>query len=206
MSSLVRFFTSVRILWLLIPLLIAALLALDWAADLFWFQALGYAQVFWRLLAIKLGLFGDPYATEEAYLILATQLSNTWLGSDEAHFWSGPEQRLLLPYWGQDNGFDQEFRVSVSRVVPGEIVSEGAVHVPELVQRVRPLDAAQTAFLTFADSSTRSYRPQVRSARAAWSSKLSRYATRPASTSFTNSGSPGGGSEASATTSASPLP
>ncbi len=57
MSSLVRFFTSVRVLWLLVPLLLAALLALGWLADLFWFQAVGYAQIFWRLLAIRLGLF-----------------------------------------------------------------------------------------------------------------------------------------------------
>jgi uncharacterized membrane protein (UPF0182 family) len=57
MSSLVRFFTSLRVLWLLIPLLVAALLALGWLADLFWFQAIGYGEVFWRLLAIRLGLF-----------------------------------------------------------------------------------------------------------------------------------------------------
>jgi hypothetical protein len=102
---------------------------------------------------IKLGLFSDPYAAEVAYLILATTLDHTWLGNDEARFFSSPEQRLLLPYWGQDDGFDQEHRVSVSRVVPGQILSEGAVTVPEFVQRVRPIDAAQTAFLTFADSS-----------------------------------------------------
>jgi len=57
MSSVVRFFTSARILWLVIPLLVAALVVLGWLADLFWFQALGYAQVFWRLLLIKLALF-----------------------------------------------------------------------------------------------------------------------------------------------------
>jgi uncharacterized membrane protein (UPF0182 family) len=57
MSSIVRFFTSLRVLWLLIPLLVAALLALGWLADLFWFQAVGYGGLFWRLLAIRLGLF-----------------------------------------------------------------------------------------------------------------------------------------------------
>jgi hypothetical protein len=41
----------------------------------------------------------------------------------------------------------------VSRIVPGEIVSEGAVRVPEPVQRVRALDAEQKSFLSFAESS-----------------------------------------------------
>jgi uncharacterized membrane protein (UPF0182 family) len=67
MSSLVRFFTSLRILWVLVPLLVAALLAFGWLADLFWFQAVGYAQVFWRLLAIKLGLFAAAAAVVFVY-------------------------------------------------------------------------------------------------------------------------------------------
>ncbi|HMI93641.1 MAG TPA: hypothetical protein VK509_19845, partial [Polyangiales bacterium] len=103
--------------------------------------------------AVKLGLFSDPYAVEEAYLILATELANTWLGQPEEYFFSGPEQRLLLPYWGQDDRFAREYRVSVSRVVPGEVISEGAVRVPEAVQRVRAIDAEQQSFLTFAESS-----------------------------------------------------
>jgi uncharacterized membrane protein (UPF0182 family) len=67
MSNLVRFFTSVRVLWLLIPLLAAALVALGWLADLFWFQAVGYEQLFWRLLAIKVGLFAAATAVVFVY-------------------------------------------------------------------------------------------------------------------------------------------
>jgi uncharacterized protein len=58
MSALLRFLASVRVLWLVIPLVIAALAAFSWLADLFWFQAVGYPQVFWRLLLIWLALFG----------------------------------------------------------------------------------------------------------------------------------------------------
>ena len=57
MRAILRFFESAWLLWPVVPLLIAALVALDWLADLFWFQALGYAAVFWRLLLCQLGLF-----------------------------------------------------------------------------------------------------------------------------------------------------
>ena len=57
MRAILRLFESAWLLWPVVPLLIAALLALDWLADLFWFQALGYAAVFWRLLLCQLGLF-----------------------------------------------------------------------------------------------------------------------------------------------------
>jgi uncharacterized membrane protein (UPF0182 family) len=58
MSALLRFLASIRVLWLVIPLLIAALAAFSWLADLFWLEAVGYPQVFWRLLLIWLALFG----------------------------------------------------------------------------------------------------------------------------------------------------
>jgi uncharacterized protein len=67
MSSLLRFLTSARVLWLVIPLLAAALVALGWLADLFWFEAVGYPQVFWRLLLIKLALFGATTAIVFVY-------------------------------------------------------------------------------------------------------------------------------------------
>jgi hypothetical protein len=102
---------------------------------------------------IKLGLFSDPYAEEQAYLILATELQNTYLRQEESLLFSGPEQRLVLPYWGQDTLGKTEERVSLSHIIPGEIVSEGAVLVPEPVQRVRAADAEQTSFLTFASNS-----------------------------------------------------
>ena len=51
MISLLRFLTSARVLWLVVPLLLALLVVLSWLADLFWFEAVGYSQVFWRLLS-----------------------------------------------------------------------------------------------------------------------------------------------------------
>ena len=103
--------------------------------------------------AVKLGLFSDPYAAEQAYLILATELANTWLHGEDAHYFSSPDQRLVLPYWGQDNAYHSEERVSLSHIIAGEIVSEGHVLVPEPVQRVRPRDGSEQDFLTFADNS-----------------------------------------------------
>ena len=44
-------------------------------------------------------------------------------------------------------------RVGVSHVAPGSIVSEGAVVLPELAQRVRPMPAAEESYLTFATNS-----------------------------------------------------
>jgi uncharacterized protein len=67
MSSLLRFFASARVLWLVVPLLVAAVAALGWLADLFWFEAIGYPQVFWRLLLIKLALFGATTAIVFVY-------------------------------------------------------------------------------------------------------------------------------------------
>ena len=43
MTALLRFVTSARVLWLVLPLLVLLIVALGWLADLFWFQALGYA-------------------------------------------------------------------------------------------------------------------------------------------------------------------
>jgi uncharacterized protein len=51
------FFTSARLLGVVVLLLVVVLTVLHWLADLFWFQALGYAEVFWRLLLCQLGLF-----------------------------------------------------------------------------------------------------------------------------------------------------
>ena len=49
MRALLRFFTSARLLGAVVLLLVVVLAALHWLADYFWFQALGYAEVFWRL-------------------------------------------------------------------------------------------------------------------------------------------------------------
>jgi uncharacterized protein len=57
MHALLRFFTSARLLGMVVALLVVVLAAFHWLADLYWFQALGYAQVFWRLLLCQLGLF-----------------------------------------------------------------------------------------------------------------------------------------------------
>ena len=57
MRALLRFFTSARLLGMVVLLLVVVLAALHWLAELFWFQALGYAEVFWRLLLCQLGLF-----------------------------------------------------------------------------------------------------------------------------------------------------
>lgn len=72
MTALLRFVTSARVLWLVLPLLVLLIAALSWLADLFWFQAVGYAQVFWRLLLIRLALFAA--ATGIVFLYAWTNL------------------------------------------------------------------------------------------------------------------------------------
>ena len=57
MRAALRLFTSAWFLCLVLPTLAAALVVVDWLADLFWFQALGYEAVFWRLRWCQLGLF-----------------------------------------------------------------------------------------------------------------------------------------------------
>lgn len=103
--------------------------------------------------ALKLGLFSNPYAEETAYLILGTDLKYNWLQDEETQFFNGASQRLFLPYSGQDEQGIARQRVGVSRVVPGSIVSEGAVVIPEPAQRVRPLPTDAESYLTFASNS-----------------------------------------------------
>ena len=57
MHPTLRFLVSPKILWLLAPLLVAALLAARWLASLYWFEAVGYPAMFWRPLLIRIGLF-----------------------------------------------------------------------------------------------------------------------------------------------------
>ncbi|MFL5335868.1 MAG: UPF0182 family protein, partial [Geminicoccaceae bacterium] len=63
-----RFFTSARLLGMVVALLMVVLAALHWLADLYWFQALGYAEVFWRLLLVQLGLFAAATCLVFAYV------------------------------------------------------------------------------------------------------------------------------------------
>jgi len=103
--------------------------------------------------AIKLGLFSDPFVEERAYSILATDLQGARLGEEEAQFFDGSGQRLLLPYSGQDAQKHNVIRIGASRVEADQIVSEGAVVVPELPQRVRPFAGTGDNYLSFATSS-----------------------------------------------------
>lgn len=107
--------------------------------------------------ALKLGLFSNPYVDETAYLILGTDLSGAWLGAQESFFFDGTSQRLALPYYGQrqleQDQYELEYRVGLSHIEPGTIVTEGAVVVPEMVERVRRLSGESASYLSFAPSS-----------------------------------------------------
>lgn len=106
-----------------------------------------------QISAIKLGLFSNPYAEETAYLILGTDLTGTRLGAEQAQFFDTQEQRLLLPYSGAPGDYRQEWRVGVSHLEPGTIVTEGAVRVPENVERVRRLTQGEPTYLGFGQNS-----------------------------------------------------
>ncbi len=102
--------------------------------------------------AIKLGLFSDPFVDERAYLMLATDLSYASLGDERSQLFNPAQQRTLLPYLG----YDQQHpiaRIGISRIEPDQIASEGAVVVPEPVQRVRPVPGPAESYLSFASSS-----------------------------------------------------
>ena len=112
--------------------------------------------------ALKLGLFSAPYAEETAYLVLATDLKGSMLSSEETQVFNGVSQRLLLPYSGQDETGAWLARVGVARVVTGSIESEGAVVLPELAERVRPLHRGEESYLTFARNSVEWLTPNGR--------------------------------------------
>lgn len=98
---------------------------------------------------LKLGLFSDPYVDERAYLILATDLSNPRPGEEESQLFDAAEQRLLLPYSGQNEQDQTLHRVGVSRIEPDDIVSEGAVVTPEPITRVRRVLQPDPSYLAF---------------------------------------------------------
>jgi hypothetical protein len=113
------------------------------------------------LNAIKLGLFSDPFVDERAYLLLATDLAGASLAAEEAQFFNSAEQRLLLPYVGRNEQNRSVARVGVSHIAAEQIVSEGAVILPEPAQRVRPLGGATEGYLSFATSSIEWLTPQA---------------------------------------------
>ncbi|MEO8180379.1 MAG: hypothetical protein ABI895_16195 [Deltaproteobacteria bacterium] len=103
--------------------------------------------------AIKLGLFSDPFVTERAYLILATDLSGARLAAEESQLFDAGEQRALVPYSGRDEQQRSIARVGVSHLEADQIVSEGAVVVPEVPERVRRLAGTGEGYLSFATNS-----------------------------------------------------
>lgn len=109
--------------------------------------------------ALKLGLFSNPYAEETAYLILGTDLVNTYLQTEEAQYFDSATERLLLPYSGIDESRKGVYRIGVSRLEPGTIETEGAVVVPEPVNRVRRLPQEEPSYLSFAPNSIEWLRP-----------------------------------------------
>ncbi|HWO09005.1 MAG TPA: hypothetical protein VNN80_05980 [Polyangiaceae bacterium] len=102
---------------------------------------------------IKLGLFSDPFVDERSYLILATDLGGSYLGTLESQFFDSGAQRALVPYEGRDQEGNPVARVGLSHVEPDQLVSEGAVVVPELPERVRPMGGASDSYLSFARNS-----------------------------------------------------
>ncbi len=109
---------------------------------------------------LKLGLFTDPFAAELAYLILGTDLERSYLGEDKSHTFDTNAQRLFLPYYGVERDTNRTIaRVGVSHLEDSSIVSEGAVPMPELPQRVRQRPGAVDEVLSFASSSIEWLRP-----------------------------------------------
>lgn len=112
--------------------------------------------------ALKLGLFADPFTTEKAYLILGTDLEYPQLGEDRSLFFDGTKGRMFLPYTGSERG-DRSLgraRIGVSHLLPDSIASEGALHLPEAVSRVRPRRGVENQVLSFGQNSIFWLRPK----------------------------------------------
>lgn len=105
---------------------------------------------------LKLGLFGDPDATELSYLILGTDLSNNSIAQDNAFYFDYGANRLFLPYHGFDpSAFATINRLGISHVENAVIASEGALETPEFLQRVRP-EPGSDRYMGFGDNSIQS--------------------------------------------------
>lgn len=105
---------------------------------------------------LKESLFEDPFGTELSHLIVGSDLEDTYPTglSDGSYYFGSADARLFLPYVG--NSWDSarhEARIGVSRVVDKAIVSEGAIVLPEVPERVRPVPAQQNSYLAFAPNS-----------------------------------------------------
>ena len=102
---------------------------------------------------IKLGLFSDPFVDERAYLILGADFSWAALAEEDAQLFDAAAQRALVPYSGQDQQGHLVFRLGASRIEAEQLVSEGAVVLPEAAQRVRAGVGATPSYLSFAPNS-----------------------------------------------------
>jgi hypothetical protein len=100
--------------------------------------------------AVKLGLFADPFTTEKAYLILATEFASVFLAETKAHYFDANNDRLFLPYTGSPRaGSSSEARIGISHLTADAIVSDGALRVLEPIQRVRPRPGTSDQLLGF---------------------------------------------------------
>ncbi|MBN2717770.1 MAG: hypothetical protein JXX14_18115 [Deltaproteobacteria bacterium] len=89
--------------------------------------------------ALKLGLFGDPDATELSYLILGTDIDNTAISGEKDFYFNYRSSELFLPYYGYDSDMGiATNRLGISHVDGTDIVSGGALETPERLLRVRP--------------------------------------------------------------------
>src|SRR5262249_11955327 len=97
MRALLRFFTLARLTGVIVALLVAALVALHWLAELYWFQALGYARVFWRLLLCQLGLFAAATCLVYVYAWVNLRALARHVDLLGLHRISTPSAAVLLP-------------------------------------------------------------------------------------------------------------
>jgi hypothetical protein len=107
-------------------------------------------------------LFSNPYAEEKAYLILGTDLANKALGQEDARYFDAAAERLFVPYAGVDDAQHVVQRIGLSHVEPDNIVTEGAVVVPEPVGRLRPLPGTTPSALSFSTNAIEWLTPEGR--------------------------------------------
>src|SRR3954471_2871299 len=98
MPALARLLSN-RLLWLFATILVLLSVGDDLLARLFWFEALGYDAVFWRILLLKVGLFLTAALLAYAYAFLNLAVLRRRLGRAPAPHRpaSGPWTPASLP-------------------------------------------------------------------------------------------------------------
>jgi uncharacterized membrane protein (UPF0182 family) len=150
---------SRRSFWLLVALLAALAVGTDILARLFWFEALGYDAVFWRILLLKSGLFIVAAVVAYAYLLLNLVMVSRRVGAAATPYGSAgvpwlPVESPILAALRSPNRWLLPVAALVPAVVIGLVAANGWDTVLRFVWaqpfgRVEPVFGHDLGFYVF---------------------------------------------------------